>query len=130
MQINSTIYNSKQKWNNKTCQCECKNYFKCRKDYNWNPSTCICKDDKYLKSIADTSVTECDEIIIFIDNVSTKKANTITTKKANATNTASINFHSKKVRNHSILHAVLLVTILLLIISIICYYYAKQKGTI
>ena len=130
MQINSTIYNSKQKWNNKTCQCECKNYFKCRKDYNWNPSTCICKDDKYLKSIADTSVAECDEIIIFIDNVSTKKANTITTKKANATNTASINFHSKKVRNRSILHAVLLVTILLLIISIICYYYAKQKGTI
>ena len=21
----------------KTCQCECKNYCKCRKDYSWNP---------------------------------------------------------------------------------------------
>ena len=33
---------SNQKWNNKTCQCEYKNYYKCKKDYSWNPSTCIC----------------------------------------------------------------------------------------
>ena len=26
---------------NKTCQYECKNYCKCKKDYSWNPSTCI-----------------------------------------------------------------------------------------
>ena len=26
--------------NNKTCQCEWKNYHKCEKDYSWNPSTC------------------------------------------------------------------------------------------
>ena len=24
------------------CQCECKNYQKCKKDYSWNPSACIC----------------------------------------------------------------------------------------
>ena len=35
----STTCNSKQKWNNKTCQCEYKNYHKCKKDYNWNHST-------------------------------------------------------------------------------------------
>ena len=29
--FNSTACNSKQKWNNKTCQCECKNYRKCKK---------------------------------------------------------------------------------------------------
>ena len=29
----STTYNSKQKWNNKTCQCECKNDHKCKEDY-------------------------------------------------------------------------------------------------
>ena len=28
--LNSTTCNSKQKWNNKTCQCECKNYCKCK----------------------------------------------------------------------------------------------------
>ena len=31
--FNSTTCNSKQKWNNKTCRCECKNYRKCKKDY-------------------------------------------------------------------------------------------------
>ena len=36
--IIKTCFNSKQKWNNKTCQCECKNYQKCEKDYSWNPS--------------------------------------------------------------------------------------------
>ena len=36
----SITCNSKQKWNNKTCQCECKNYCKCKKYYSWNPSTC------------------------------------------------------------------------------------------
>ena len=96
----------------------------------------ICDNSKYLKNIADTSVTKCDEIIIVIDIVSTKKTNTIATKKktntiaANVTSTASINCHSKKVRHYSILHTVLLVIILLLIIIIICYYYSKQKDII
>ena len=50
-----------KKWNDKTCQCECKNPRTCKKDYSWNPS------------IADTSVTECDEIITVMNIVSTKK---------------------------------------------------------
>ena len=49
--FNSTAYNSNQKWNNRTCQCECKNYCKCKKDYSWNPSTDICENSKYLKKI-------------------------------------------------------------------------------
>ena len=89
-----------------------------------------------LKSIADTSMTECNGILIFMDNASTKKINTTATKKTNTiivinvTSTASINCHSKNVRDCNILHTVLLVIILLLIIIIICYYYVKQKGTI
>ena len=114
-----------KKWNNKACQCECKNYRKCKKDYSWNPSTHICENSKYLKNIADISVTECDKIIIAMDIVSTKKATTIAT---NVTSTASINYHDKKVRDFYILHTVLLVIIILLTIIIICYYYAKQKG--
>ena len=39
--LNSTTCNSKQKWNNKTCQCECNNYYKFEKGYSWNPSRCI-----------------------------------------------------------------------------------------
>ena len=81
----------------------------------------------YLKSIVDTSVTECDEIIIILDIVSTKKTNTIAT---NVTSTASINCHSKKVRHYSILHTVVLVIILLLMIIVICYYCSKQKDII
>ena len=45
--LNSTACNSNQKWNNKTCQCECKSYFTCKKDYSWEPSTCICENSKY-----------------------------------------------------------------------------------
>ena len=69
-------------------------------------------------------MTECGEIIIFIDNVSTKKTNTIATK---VTNTALLSCHSIKVRDCYILRTVLLAIILLLIIVIVCCHYAKQK---
>ena len=72
-------------------------------------------------------MTECDEITIFIDNVSTKKTITIAT---NVTSTALLSCHSIKVRDCYILHVVLLAIILLLIIIIVCCHYAKQKGTI
>ena len=77
-------------------------------------------------------MTECDEIVIVIDIVLTKKTNTIATRKTytvakNVTSTDSVNCNNEKVRNCYILHTVLLVIILLLIITIICYHYAKQK---
>ena len=101
--------------------------------YSWNPSTCICENGNCLKSIVNTSVAESDEIIIVMDIESTKKANTIKAKKTNTittnvTSIASINCHSKNVRDYHSLHAVSLVIILLLIIIIICYYCPKQKG--
>ena len=52
--FNSTKCISNQKWNNKTCQWECKNHRTCQKDYSWNPSTYISENSKNLKSIADT----------------------------------------------------------------------------
>ena len=61
-------------------------------------------------------MTQYNEIIIFMDSLSTKKVNTTA---ANVTSTASINWHSKKVRDYFILRTVLLVIILLLIITII-----------
>ena len=70
-----------------------KNYHKGEKDYSWNPSTCICENSKYSKSVADTSVTRGDEILIVVDNLSRKKKNTIAT---NVTSTALINCHSKR----------------------------------
>ena len=56
-----------------------------------------------------------------------QKGYTITTKKTIVMKTASINCHIKKVRDCYILQAVLLVPVLLLIITIICYYHAKKK---
>ena len=50
----------------------------------------IFENSKYLKSIADTSVIACDEIVSVMDIVSTKMTNTI------ATNVTK-NWHSKKV---------------------------------
>ena len=49
-----------------------------------------------IQNIADTSVTECAEIIIAMDKISTKKPKTTAT---NVTSTASINFHSKNARD-------------------------------
>ena len=66
-------------------------------------------------------MTECDGIIIVMNNVS---------KKTNVNSTASINDHSIKVRDCHILHTVSLAIILLLIIVIICYHYAKKEGII
>ena len=71
--FNSTTCNSKQKWNNKTCQCECKNYHGCEKYYSLNPSTCTPENKKYLKSVADTSVAKCDKTVIVMNNLLTKK---------------------------------------------------------
>ena len=97
--FSTTICNSNQKWNNKTCQFECKSYHKCEKDYSWNPGGCICKKSEYLKSIADTSMTECNEVITNMDNVSTKKTNIIGTKMENVLSTVSIKCRIKKVRD-------------------------------
>ena len=102
-----------------------KKWCTCKNDYSWKPSTRICENSKYLKSMADTSVTECDDIIIVTDNVSTKNTDSITT---NVASTASINCHSKNVRDCYILHTVLLVIILLLMITIICSQYVKYKA--
>ena len=90
--FNTTACNSNQKWNDKTCQCEWKNYHKCKKDYSWSPSTCIFNNSKYRKCIADTSVISCDENRSVMDIVSTTMTNTIATY-------ASINFHTKKVKD-------------------------------
>ena len=106
------------------CQCECKNYRNCKKDYSWHSGTCICENSKYFKSIAYTSVIKCDEILTVMDIVSTKFTNTIAT---NVTGTASINCRSKTVK-YFISYTVLLVIILIMKIFIIFYYYAKQKG--
>ena len=70
-----------------------------------------------------------------MNNVSIKEKNSITTKKtntivANVTSTASINFHSKKIRDCHIYHTVLIVIMLLLKITITCYHYVKQKDII
>ena len=39
--LNSTTCNSNQKWNNKTCQRDCKSCRTCKNDCRWNPSACI-----------------------------------------------------------------------------------------
>ena len=67
--------NSNQKWNNETCQCECKNYQTCKENYIWNPSTCI----------INISMIICDKIINTADGVST-----------NVTSSVSTNFHNEK----------------------------------
>ena len=75
--FNSKTCNSNQKWNRKTCQCECRNDRDCIRDYSWNPNTCICENGKYLKYIADISVIACDEIISVITKRITRSENIV-----------------------------------------------------
>ena len=121
-----TTWNSNQKWNNRTCQHECKNYRNCEKDYKWNPGTGNFDNIKYLNSFDDTSVIKCDEIVIVMCSINEKT----NTKGTNITSTAFINCHNENVRDWYILHTVFLVIKLLLIIIFICYYCAKRNGTI
>ena len=53
--FSSTTCNTNQQWNNKTCQCECKNYRKCKKKFGG-----ILAHAVMIASIADISVIECD----------------------------------------------------------------------
>ena len=66
---------SNEKWNNDKCQCECKKYGTCKKDYRWNPSIYICDNSKRLQYIIDYSVVVCDETVYVMDTVSTNVAN-------------------------------------------------------
>ena len=54
--LNSIVQsNTNQQWNNKTCQCERKNYRKCKKKIGG-----ILAHALMIASIADISVIECD----------------------------------------------------------------------
>ena len=47
--LNSIVFNSKQKWNEDKCRCECKELVdkqECDKGFIWNPSNCNCECDK------------------------------------------------------------------------------------
>ena len=120
--FNSTIYNSNQKWNDEVCQCEWKSYCTCKIDNRWNPS--IFKNGKYLKSIVDDKKIVGDEIIYVMDILSTNVANTISTNMS--ANSEGKNFRYKSVSY--IFHTILLVIILLMTITIICYHYVKHRS--
>ena len=72
---NSTTCNSDQKWNDETCNCECKNYYRSKKNNSWNPGTDICENNRYLRitSIGDGLLISCDEIIYVMEFVSPKR---------------------------------------------------------
>ena len=76
-----------------------------KKNYIWNPATCSCENVEYSASTIDDAVITCDEIINTADSV---------------TSTVSINFYNKKVRYKMV--------ILLFIIAIILYQYAKNRS--
>ena len=113
--------------NGKTCQCDCKKYCTCEKEYSSSSSMCICENGKYLKSIADDSKIVCDEIIYVVDIKSANVTNTIPT---NVTGTVSSDFHKKikyEIDCYILQHSFISDHILHLIIIISCYQYAKRR---
>ena len=78
--LDASVCNSKQRWNNDKCRCECIELIGkgiCDKEFVWNPNNCECKCDKscdvgeYLdyenfnckKRLIDKLVDECSENI-------------------------------------------------------------------
>ena len=72
----STTCNSNQRWNNKTCQFECRNDRTYKRHCSWNPSTCIYENGKHLKTISDYSKIVSYEILYVMDIASTNLAHT------------------------------------------------------
>ena len=109
-----------------------KNIIHVKKVYIWNLATCSCENVEYLASTIQDSVITCDEIIDDANSVSINvPTNVMSATSTSVKSTASTNFHDKKVRYKMdcyILHTVLLVVILLFIITIICYHYAKHRS--
>ena len=98
--FHSETCNLNKKLNNDKCQSEWNRSCTSKKHYSWNPSTCICENKRYLKSVADDAVTECDEILNFMDSASTNmttsiSSNALSTMSANVTNVKLTNVMSK-----------------------------------
>ena len=119
--FNSATCFSNQKWNNETCPCECKVIVHARKiivGILAHVFLKIVSIEKILLMIQKLCVMNV------MDIVSTEMTNTIATN-------VSTNSDGKKVRYKMdcyILHTVLLVITLSMIITIICYHYAKLKN--
>ena len=109
--------NSNQWWNNDKCQCECKKYHICDKDYAWNLATCNCENDNYLESIMDDSAIICDEVIKSYDE---------------EIKTIQASFNEKnitcKTQSFYILLGVLLITVTLLVTVSIYWYLIKDRA--
>ena len=92
--LDKIICNSKQRWNEDKCRCECKELNDkgvCDKGYVWNPSNCECECDKFCnigeypdyssfkcrKKLIDPLVEECIENVdeIKLVNIIVEKEN-------------------------------------------------------
>ena len=48
-ELDASVYNEKQRWNNDKCRCGCKELIdkvRCDNTFTWNPSICECECDK------------------------------------------------------------------------------------
>ena len=105
-----------------------------KKKVSSNPSTGTYENSRYLKSIIIEYVIVRAEIINVTDNVLTNLINTVpiiltNTISTNVTSTVLLNSNNENVTCKTdcyILHRFLLVSILLFIIAIVCYYYTKH----
>ena len=81
-------------------------------------------NSKYLtKLFTDDSVISCNVIISVRDSISTNVTNIVPSNVMSSVSINSVN--KKRYKMDYILHMLLLVTILLFIITIICYHYTK-----
>ena len=84
----------------------------CRYSYIWNPTTCSCEDVRYEKSVTDSSVITCDEIVKLTKSIMTK---TISAKSF------PMNLNRKKV-TCKINNAYILLVFLLITMMVINYH--------
>ena len=67
--LDSSVCNTKQRWNKNKCRCECKELIDegiCDKGFIWNPSNCECECDKFcdIGEYLDYENCKCRKILV------------------------------------------------------------------
>ena len=127
--LDTSVCNSKQRWNKDKCRCECKELIDkgiCDKGFIWNPSNCECECDKscdvgeYLdyanckcrKRLVDKLIEECTE------NVEEAKITEITLFE-----------HKNKCKSSCTIYVILIMIIFTICIGIGTYFvYCKHMN--
>ena len=120
--LDGIVCNSKQRWNENKCMCECKELIDkgtCYKGFIWNPSNCECKCDKNCDIVEYLDYENCKCRKKLADKLIDERAETIDeTKLVNITYTENENSYEC---GSCIVYIVLMIVVIIISTGITIY---------